>query len=187
MSLKTSLTGEKLKKIFEILTQFTSNPNKRLNLHKLQKIVDLNESEMKVVVNLILDLQTFFRYDLNRYRLSFLHNKGIPYLDLEPIDTPSRIQHKIILSEEELNIISDATFVYRNINNGDGFNIHFTNGLEKKIIYLSRIHPYFFRRVNSHILPSKLCLHLGDKILQYRKLHKNLNKIEIGEFLIKVE
>ncbi|MEJ2251958.1 MAG: hypothetical protein P8Y97_20145 [Candidatus Lokiarchaeota archaeon] len=179
-----------MEKIIEILKQFKRNPNKRLNLGKVCRLINVDQDIANSLLNVVLNFQDLLSTTLKGYKLVPIRINGISYIELQPFDDikdeSERRCNIIIISRSELDLLSDTTFIYRHINNGEGFNLHFSNGLEEMIINLSKLHPYFFKRQNSHIIPSSLGLELGDRVLQFKKIHKQFSEIEIGNYLIKV-
>ncbi|MEJ2251992.1 MAG: hypothetical protein P8Y97_20325, partial [Candidatus Lokiarchaeota archaeon] len=165
-------------------------PNRRLNLEKVCKLINLDQDLANPLLNLILYFQDLLCTTLRDYKLVPLRINGVSYIELQPFedsnDKSERRCNIIIISRSELDLLSDTTFVYRYINNGEGFNLHFSNGLEEMIFNLSKIHPYFFKRQNSHIILSSLGLELGDRVLQFKKIHKQFSELEIGNYFIKV-
>ncbi|MEJ2251743.1 MAG: hypothetical protein P8Y97_19050 [Candidatus Lokiarchaeota archaeon] len=89
-------------------------------------------------------------YHAKGYNLVPIRINGASYIELQPFDNindeSERRCNILIISRSELDLLSDRTFLYHHINNGDGFNLHFSNGLEEMIINISKLHPYFFKR-----------------------------------------
>ena len=183
------ISPNQIKQIIRILKQFNTNQHRRLNLEKVSTILNIPQERLMEILGIILECQELFTKILERKELKFFHINGVAYLELQQSDKDKSMKDPdniIFLSQEEIDLISDATFVYRKIN-GNGFKTHFTNGLEKKIIEIVKYHPYFFKRVNSHLIPSELCLALGDVVLQYKKIHKKLDEIQIEDTFVKVK
>ena len=173
--------------IIEILKEFQKNYDKKLNITKLTKFLNIPHSEEEEVLTLLLKFQELFEDVFCEYRIKKKRENNIVYLVAKnKFDRIDRI-HKS-LSSTHIKLINDIIYTFKNINRGKGFDIKKTEtGLLQNLKQLCSEHPYLFEsNGNGMIYPSKLGLRLGDQIISYNKSNQRINSFTIQNYIVEV-
>jgi hypothetical protein len=179
-----------LKKLLNVLQEFSKNYDKKLNLSKLAHVFNLNSQEIDEILILVLEFQELFGFDLLKYQLKKkIENNQIYFVAEIKNSIIKTIPTKIKITPNHLNLLSDAIYMFKKVKRGRGFAIK-TNGTEllSDLKQLFEYHPYFFFiNKNGLMYPSEFGLKLGELVLSYKKGNKKVEIIELNQHTIKVE
>ena len=179
-----------LQQVLMALKSFEGKYEKKFNYSKLASYLRLSERTSLNFINFFLEIQEDFK-EFSRifqdHELSLKHEGGTTYLTAKKIY--NELPETIILKKEHVEWLSDMIYTFKHVKKGKGFDLKKYNvEMIKHLQLMMDYHPYFFiKNGNALIYPSRLALELGNILLTYKKLNKNLDAIEILNSNIRVE
>ena len=192
INIKFSLV--KLWQIIKALKEFKGHYNKKFNFSKLMEILNVPDSEVDEIIDLLMIFQDLFKIIFKNYYLEENIIDGIRYLltkkkesrefcnKKEFVGEFQGLQKKIIFEQNEAKLLSDIIYTFKFIERGKGFDLK-CNGSEflKEVKQLKVKHPYLFiGNGNSLFYPSEIALNIGELILSCEIGNRKLEHIEIN-------
>jgi hypothetical protein len=187
-----TLTIQHFRQLLDTLEEFIRRENCLFNLTKFFELLQLSKDQLEDVIEMLFRFQTFFTSTFDKFSLTRQWKNNQTYLKLIPQSNcaikGSSLRKIIELTPESSQLLNDVIYYFEHVKIGKGFDIK-TNGsdLTQKVKILKKIHPYFFEsRGNGCIYPTKLASQIGNMISIYKKGNREIQDIEIDEYLITV-
>jgi hypothetical protein len=176
-----------LLQFIEVLEKFADNFDKRLNFDKLVQHLNLSSSEAENLLSTLFSFQSLFTHSLNGYTIQKRIIDNHCYLIPEKNPDINHIPKKIVIREEQLNILSDIIYIFKFVKKGKGFDVD-TNGTDllSRMKQLCDYHPFLFQRHNGLLYPSEFGLKLGELILSYKKSNRPIELFILDEHEVRV-
>ena len=176
--------------LISALRPLKSRPDRQLNMAKFGTCYNLSNEQTQSLIDLVLQVQSFFLDDSERFHIQAHWKNGTTYLSVvneRRPDNNNRVK-KVTLSSNHAKILLDLTFIYQHIKNGRGFNSKLVNSeLCQKAKELYMQHPYLVAQNGNGILhPTLLGVQLGAQLRIYKKLNRNVTIISIDDYKIQV-
>ena len=97
------------------------------------------------------------------------------------------VKDEISMEKEHGRRLSDIIYTFKNLRGGKGFDLTKNkNTMIKNLSELQEIYPFLFRiNGNDLVYPSEIGLKLGDLILSYNKLNKQVSEVKIEKYNFK--
>lgn len=180
-----------LEQIIDALGEFKNKYDKKFNFSKLISCLNLPESQISDIISLILNFQDKFNSVFKNYYLLEKRTNDKVYLvtkEKPKIQGKSERfnQIKIKMKKSQARLLSDIVYTFQRVNKGQGFDLSVKDSeLLKNLACLNEEHPYLFKSNGNGtklIYPSKLGLELGNLILSYNKVHKEVKKFKLDDF-----
>lgn len=186
---------EVLKKIIDSLSKFENNYDKRFNISRMARMLNIPKWQVKEITNLILSFQEKFDTVFKNYRLQEKEIDKKIYLVAEKINSLTSGDGiidgpvELTLSKTQSSDLNDIIYAFKYINRGKGFDLTKNNiDYVKKIKSLKENHPSLFRVNGANLVyPSEVCLEVGDKILTYKKINREMSEIKVNNHIIRFE
>ena len=181
-----------LNHIINALGEFKNNYNKKFNFSKLVKYLKIPESEIDIILSLILNFQEKFNNTFKNHHLKKKIIGNQIYLITEQsvddkLDLKERNIKKIqdiFIKKTQSKLFSDFIYTFKYVKRGKGFDLK-NNGIDllKNLKILTIEHPYLFKRNGNNLTyPSAVGLKLGDLILSFNKCNKKIKNIELEHY-----
>ncbi|MHA1844906.1 MAG: hypothetical protein ACTSWE_11650 [Promethearchaeota archaeon] len=191
---EASTIFKKLHEILDVLEKFKYNKGKKLNLNKLASSLQIPSNLLPKIAYLLVRFQEVFN-SLEEHELELENQGNNYYFSLKEKTLPARNKNlfpppkRIVLTEDEANILNDMVYSFKKIHRGVGFDLSSQTN-NKRILQLYETHPYFFfKNGNDLYYPSQLALALGQKLLTYKKSRRpfyELNDLNVNDISIKI-
>ncbi len=191
---EASTIFKKLHEILDVLEKFKYNKGKKLNLNKLASSLEIPSNLLPKIAHLLVRFQEVFN-SLEEHELELENQGNNYYFSLMEKTLPARNKNlfpppkRIVLTEDEANILNDMIYSFKKIRRGVGFDLSSQTN-NKRILQLNEKHPYFFfKNGNDLYYPSQLALTLGQKLLMYKKSRRpfhELKDLNVNDISIKI-
>ncbi|MFX1500387.1 MAG: hypothetical protein ACFFDH_05415 [Promethearchaeota archaeon] len=173
-----------MEKIMTILKKFEDNYDKKLNFSKMLEFLNIPKRYTDQIIEFLLETQYIFENTFRAYRFKKMDKDKSRYLISE-----KKIPQKISLTQDQLKLLSDLIYTFKKIKRGRGFDLSEENSkFHANMKLLFQNHPYLFEtNGNGLIYPSSFGQKLGELIISYSMANKEVKKVYIDNYKIKVK